>query len=298
MRISILCGEYHRIIKDHMITIRDMSSEIDIEKILPSIIESTHPYFLISTLIISIVYFLCFIISPMLSTKLICLTLTLYICINYIVHSTYFTSCFIITLKRISSRRHCLFCYRLSNDYYTKKNEKFSKLKSIKNRLNLLLLNNNLIWKKIFSAILCLLLIIFLLTSIFFSLSIDTRLFEDKFLPRDAYSLRKYMQSQIEDFDIGPVIMFTIPEEIDYENKENQLSIHDLINQCRNETRTNTFKFLWLDQENINYIINGKENLNIRITMFSHNDLYVLQGVNYSKIMASRFYCQYKLIKG
>jgi len=92
--------------------------------------------------------------------------------------------------------------------------------------------------------------------------------------------------------------MFTIPEEIDYENKQNQLSIRSLINQCQNETRTNTFKFLWLDNLIIDDIINGKEDLHIRITPFSHNDLYVSQGLNYSTINASRFYCQYQFIKG
>ncbi|CAF4435477.1 unnamed protein product, partial [Adineta steineri] len=92
MRFSIVCGEYHRIIKEQLIIITDVSSEIDIEKILSSIIETTHPYFMISTLIISIVYVIFSTLSPMLTTTLISLTLVLYILMNYLVHATYFSS--------------------------------------------------------------------------------------------------------------------------------------------------------------------------------------------------------------
>jgi hypothetical protein len=134
--------------------------------------------------------------------------------------------------------------------------------------------------------------------SIWFTLSIDTRLFDDEFLPRDASTLRKHMQSQSDDFDLGPIIMFTIPEAINYENERIQLGINSLINQCQNEIRTNTFKLLWLDHENISYITTSHDDLQVRITPFSKNDLIVLQGLNDSIIKASRFYCQYKSIKG
>jgi hypothetical protein len=106
------------------------------------------------------------------------------------------------------------------------------------------------------------------------------------------------MQSQIDDFDMGPVIMFTIPEAINYENEQVQLAMKGLIDQCQRESGTNTFKLLWLDHENIDYITNGKDDLQVRITPFSQNDLIVEQGLNHSIIKASRFYCQYKSIKG
>ncbi len=297
MRFSIICGEYHRIVQDHMITISNPSLKIDIEKILPSILESTQPYFLSSTLIISVVYLLFSLISPMFSTQLVCLTLTLYIFVNYMVHLTFFSSSLVVTLKRVSSRRHYLCCYRLSNEYYTNIHKRFPRFKSLKNRIHLLF-NQDSIWKTFFAGISCLLLIIFLISSIWSCLSIDTRLFDDRFLPRDAYTLRKHMQSQIDDFDLGPVIMFTIPEAINYENEQVKLAMNALINQCQKESSTNEFKLLWLDHENIEYITKGKDDLQVRITPFSQNDLIVEQGLNHSVIKASRFYCQYKSIKG
>jgi hypothetical protein len=106
------------------------------------------------------------------------------------------------------------------------------------------------------------------------------------------------MQSQIDDFDLGPVIMFTIPEPINYQNEQVQLIMNNLINQCQKEISTNTFKLLWLDHENIEYITKGNDDLQVRITPFSQNDLIVEQGLNHSIIKASRFYCQYKSIQG
>jgi hypothetical protein len=297
MRISIVCGEYHRTIAEHLIPLTDSSSKIDIEKILPSIIESTHPYFLISTLIISLTYSLFSIYSPMLSTMLICLTLALYLLINYILHSTFFSSCLVITLKRVSSHRHCLFCVRLSNDYYIKSNKKLNKLRLLKQQIYSLL-NIDSIWKKFFTAILCLSLIIFVISSIWFGLSIDTRLYEDKLLPRDAYSLRKYMQIQIDEFDVGPVIMFVIPKSINYENEQIKSAIYSLLNQCHNQTNTNTFTLLWSEHETVSDIINRTVPLSVRITPVARNDLIVQEGLNHSTIIASRFYCQYKSIQG
>ncbi|CAF1623202.1 unnamed protein product [Rotaria magnacalcarata] len=297
MRCSIVCGEYHRIIIEHMDTSPDESPEIDIEKLLPSIITSTHPYFIVSTLIISFVYLLFSICSPMSLTMPICLTLALYIFINYIVHSTFFTSCLVITLKRVSSRRHCLCCCRLPKDNYTKANRKSKRLNVLRNQIYSLL-NIDSMWKKPFASIFCLLLIVFIILSLWFGLSIDTSLFEDKYLPREFYSLRSHMQSQADDFEMGPVIMFTIPEAIDYNNAYTQEAMRNLLEQCVSETRTNTFKLLWLDNENIAEITTGKDNLNYRITPFSKNDLIVSEGQNFSTIQASRFYCQYNSIKG
>ncbi|CAF5189378.1 unnamed protein product, partial [Rotaria magnacalcarata] len=152
-------------------------------------------------------------------------------------------------------------------------------------------------WKKPFASIFCLLLIVFIILSLWFGLSIDTSLFEDKYLPREFYSLRSHMQSQADDFEMGPVIMFTIPEAIDYNNAYTQEAMRNLLEQCVSETRTNTFKLLWLDNENIAEITTGKDNLNYRITPFSKNDLIVSEGQNFSTIQASRFYCQYNSIK-
>ncbi|CAF0960618.1 unnamed protein product [Adineta ricciae] len=298
LRISIVCGEYHRILKDHLLTLTDVSSEIDIEKILPSIIESTHPYFLISTLIITIVYSLLSIFSPMITTLLICLTLVLYIIVNYLVHATFFSSCLVITLKRVVARRHCLFCFRLSKDCCEDSEEEITtKWIFIKQKLSSLSIKDSVI-KKFVAATLCLLFVLSMITSLWFFLSIDTRLFDDQFLPRDASSLRLHMKSQESDFNIGPVVMFTIPETINYENEQVRLAMRTLLEQCQSELRTNDFQLLWLDHENVTHLITGKDPISLRVTPFSQNDLVIVDRENTSAIMASRFYCQMTSIKG
>lgn len=297
MRFSIVCGEYHRVIKEYMNTLTDPSSNMDLQQILSPIIESTHPYFIISTLIMSIVYFLFSMCTPMLSTVQICSTLAIYLFINYLVHSTVFSSCVVITLKRVSSRLHCLGCFRLPEDYSTRKSRKLTITKSLSSKVNSLF-NVDSIWKKLFAAIICLLSVVFIVCSMWFALSIDTCLFDDKFLPRDAYALRSHMQSQTNDFEMGPVIMFTIPKAIDYENVKNQIAMRHLLEQCHNDPRTNNFSLLWLNYENITAITTGHENLVFRITPFSQHDLIVSEGKNSSTIEASRFYCQYKSIRG
>ena len=298
MRISILCGEYHRIIKKHLPTpSTNGSTKIDIAKILPSILKSTNPYFFSSTVIVIIVYVIMSLISPISYTKYLGLTLILYIFINYLVHCTFFSSCLVITLKRLKSRRHCLLCHHLPTDYHLKNRRKSMKKIFLQKQMKFLS-NINVIFKKLFAGFLCLLSLVFIISSVWLVLSIDTRLFDDRFLPRNASSLRSYMKSQINDYNIGPVIMFTIPEPTDYEIKENQLSIHRIIEQCQNEPTTNTFKLSWVEQEDIKHVITSKDPVNIRITPYSQNDLIISDGKNKSVIKASRFYCQYRSIKG
>jgi len=106
------------------------------------------------------------------------------------------------------------------------------------------------------------------------------------------------MKSQVDDYNIGPVIMFVIPQKINYENKKTQFLMRKLLQQCQNEITTNDFKLFWLDQENIQTILYSKDPINLRITPYSQNDLVISQGKNKSSIKASRFYCQYKSIKG
>jgi hypothetical protein len=137
-----------------------------------------------------------------------------------------------------------------------------------------------------------------MISSIWLILSIDTRLFEDKFLPKNASSLKLYMKSQTEDYAIGPVIMFVIPQPINYENKKNQILIRRIVEQCFNETTTNDFKLLWLEQENIKTILTSKDPIPLRLTPYSQNDLIISEGKNKSIIKASRFYCQYTSITG
>jgi hypothetical protein len=136
------------------------------------------------------------------------------------------------------------------------------------------------------------------IVSIWLILSIDTRLFDDQFLPKNATSLRLYMKSQIDDYELGPVIMFVIPQTINYENKKNQFLIRRIVDQCLNETTTSKFKLLWLEQENIKTILTSKDSIPLRITPYSQNDLVIDEKKNRSIIKASRFYCQYKSIKG
>ncbi|CAF3212379.1 unnamed protein product [Rotaria sp. Silwood2] len=298
MRISILCGEYHRIIKHHMPTSStNVSTKIDIEKILRSIIKSSRPYFLCSTLIQIIVYLILSIISPMPCTKYLSLTLILYVFINYLTHCTFFSSCLIITLKRIKSRRHCLLCHHIPNDYHIKDRKKSIKKTFFQKPMKFFHKINPII-KIFFAGFLCLLTLICIIVSIWLILSIDTRLFDDKFLPRNSSSLRSYMKSQTEDYDIGPVIMFVIPQPIDYKNNKSQLLIHRIIEQCQNETTTNNFKLLWIDQEDINHLLTSKDPINFRVTPYSQNDIILLEENNKTIIKASRFYCQYKSIKG
>ena len=297
MRCSIVFGEYHRIIKEHLNNLPNSSSQIYVEQILSSIIESTHPYFIISTLIISIVYFLLATLTPMISTSLICLSLVLYLVVNYLVHITFFASCLVITLRRIASRRHCLSCHRLSADYFPQYNKSPNFIARWSNKFQSLF-NIDSIYKAFIAAVLCLLSIVGVLFSVWFALSIDTRLFDEEFLPRDAQSLRSYMKSQVEDFSIGPMIIFTIPQSIDYNDQSIRLSMSSLLEQCQNESRTGEFKLFWLDHENIKTITEEKLPLELRITPFSHNDLIVTDTNNLSTIVASRFYCQYNSLQG
>jgi hypothetical protein len=230
-------------------------------------------------------------------TKYLGLTLILYICINYITHCTFFSSCLILTLKRIESRRHCLLCYHLPNDYYIKDRRKSIKKTFLQKPIEFTS-KIDPIFKKFVAGFLSLLSIIFVIFSIWLILSIDTSLFNDKFLPKNATSLRLYMKSQVDDYNLGPVIMFVIPQKINYENKKTQFLMRKLLEQCQNEITTNDFKLFWLDQENIQTILYSKDPINLRITPYSQNDLVISQGKNKSSIKASRFYCQYKSIKG
>jgi hypothetical protein len=158
--------------------------------------------------------------------------------------------------------------------------------------------NIDSIFKNLFTGFLCLLSLIFVIFSIWLIFSIDTRLYEDKFLPKNASSLKSYMKSNVENYDIGPMIMFVIPRPINYQNKTNQLAIHHLVEQCLNETRTNKFKLLWLEQENITQILTSKDPISLRITPYSQNDIIVSERKNKTIIKATRFYCQYRTTKG
>ncbi len=299
MRISIVCGEYHRIIKEHLpkSSTRNISTKIDIEKILPSIIKSTRPYFLCSIIILIIVYLIISFLSPMSCMKSMGLTLIFYLCVNYFIHCTFFSSCLVITLKRIESRRHSLFCYHLPNDYYSK--NRIKSIRKIVLQKPIEYFSNIIpIFKKFLTGFTCLLSLIFVIVSVWLILSIDTRLFDDQFLPKNATSLRLYMKSQVDDYELGPVIMFVIPQTINYENKKNQFLIRRIVDQCLNETTTSKFKLLWLEQENIKTILTSKDPIPLRITPYSQNDLVIDERKNRSIIKASRFYCQYKSIKG
>ena len=297
MRFSIVCGEYHQIIQGYLSSASSASSDIDLEKILPPLIASTHPYFMISTLIISTVYLLLAATSPMPSTTLMCSSLVLYLIVNYLVHLTFFSSCLVITLKRVSSRRHCLSCHTLSKDYGAKTHVQSNVFENLRKVIQPFF-NFDATYKKFVAALVCLLSIVCTIASIWFTLSIDTRLFEDKFLPRNDHVLRDHMQSQLVDFDIGPTIVFTLPERIDYNNHRIQSSMIKLLEQCRNESRTNQFRLLWLDYQSVTSLTHGTDSLEYRITPFSHNDIVLAQGANQSTIEATRFYCQLKSILG
>lgn len=283
MRCSIVCGEYHRVIDECL------ASKMNPESILPSMIESTHPYFLVSTLILCCVYFLFVLMSPMASTMLISLTFVLCIVINYLVHATFFSSCLVITLKRVSSRRHCFSCHRLPSTYEIP----IKTSPSVFERFNI-----DSIYRTFLAGTLCLLSIVAVVFSLWLALSIDTRLFDDEFLPRDIRILRSHMKSQVEDFDIGPMVLFTVPQPVDYEQSEINASIVSLLQQCRSEPRTNAFQMLWLEQENIKAITHTNASMDMRITPASRNDIVVSQGKDHSTIVASRFYCQLNSIQG
>ncbi|CAF1964308.1 unnamed protein product [Rotaria magnacalcarata] len=298
MRVSIICGDYHRIIEQHLPqSSTNVSTKIDIEKILSSILKSSRPYFLSSTLIQMIVFIIMSIISPMPCPKYLSITLVVYVFINYLTHCTFFSSCLIITLKRIKSRRHSLSCLHLPSDYYIK-----DRKKSIKNtffQLPMKLFENiDPKFKRIFTGFICLFSIIFVICSLWLILSIDTRLFDDRFLPRNSSSLRSYMKSQTNDYDIGPVIMFVIPQTVDYTNATNRLLIHRMIEKCQNETTTNKFKLVWIDHEDVTDLLTSKDSIDIRITPYSQNDIILSEEENKTVLKASRFYCQYKSIKG
>ncbi|CAF4300769.1 unnamed protein product, partial [Adineta steineri] len=139
----------------------------------------------------------------------------------------------------------------------------------------------------------------FIICSIWLISSFDTRLYEDKFLPKNASSLKSYMRAHFENYDIGPVIMFVIPKPMNYENKKNQLLIHNLVAQCLNETAMNNkFKLVWLEQEDLHDVLTSRNPLSVRLTPYSQNDLVISDKKNRSAIKASRFFCQYRSTKG
>ena len=300
MRCSIVAGEYHRIIEEQLpspSSPSSTSSSIDVERILPLIIQSSRPYFLSSTLIITVVYFILSIASPISCARLLCITLILHVLLNYFLHCTFFSSCLVLTLERLQSHRHCLSCLRLSNDDYLQLPQP-SRRQRFFSRLVQAYESTDSMIKKFAHGTLCLLSMILLFASLWLTLSIDTRLFDEKFLPRSADSLRSYMNSQITDYNIGPMIMLVVPDPVDYENELVRQGIHRFVQQCRNETMTNDFKLVWLEEENLHSILHEKGPLNTRMTPYSENDLIVSDGQNRSTIVASRVFCQFRGVKG
>lgn len=231
------------------------------------------------------------------ATRSLALTLIFYLAVNYFTHCTFFSSCLVITLKRMQSRRHCLSCRMLSNDYYPKDSKRSNKTKIWQMPRKYFTEINPKI-KKILAGFFSLLSLILVIVSIIFIFSIDTRLFEEKFLPKNATSLRAYMKSQTDDYDIGPVIMFVIPQMVNYQNKKNQLAIRRILQQCLNEKTTSDFHLLWLDQEKISTILTGKDPINFRITPYSQNDIILGEEKNRTMIKATRFFCQYRSYTG
>ena len=294
LRLSIVCGEYHRIIHKHLPKSSSTPTKIDITKVLPAILTSTRPYFLCSTIILAIVYLIISLLSPMSCMRSLGLTLVLYLCVNYFTHCTFFSSCLVVTLKRMESRRHCLSCRMLPTDYHLKD----SRTSSIFQIPRKYISKVNPRLKKFTSGFLLFLSIILVILTLWLIFAIDTRLFEDRFLPKNATSLRTYMKSQADDYQIGPVIMFVIPQSINYQNKTNQIAIRRIVEQCLHEPTSSDFHLLWLDHENISTILTGKDPLKFRITPYSQNDLIVIENKNRSMIKASRFYCQYKSFTG
>jgi hypothetical protein len=297
MRSSIVCDEYHRIIKIALSKQDNSEFQERLLIVITEILQVTHPYFLISTLTIISIYLLFAMISSVLSTPLICFTLVLFVLINSFLHATFFSSCLLISVRRVLSRRHCLFCQRLPMDYPItsgpigrRVNEMIARMKSFN--------SFDSVMKKFLAGTIFLLSIVGLIFSLWFSLSIDTRLFDDELLPTDAHSIRSHMKSQIEEFDIGPIIMLTIPKPVPYDDERVRLAMFKLLEQCRNETRTNSFKMFWLDQENLDDIKRVNQPMELRITPFSRNDLLVLSDKGASTIQASRFYCQYRSVIG
>ena len=257
-----------------------------------TITRSTRSYFFSSTLITVGVYSLLALITPIPCARLLSATFVLYIAVNYFIHWTFFSSCLVVNLRRLQSHRHCLSCLRLPSEYHLQSPKQSAARRYIGS------FSLDAIFKKLLFAFVCLLSLIGLIFSLWLILSIDTRLFDDRFLPRSATALRSYMKSQVEDYNIGPVIIFTIPEPIDYEKKITRDAIHRLLSQCQSEPTTNDFQLLWLDHENLSTLLDGHEPMDMRMTPYSTNDLILVQGKNRSTIRASRFYCQLKSIKG
>lgn len=292
MRISIVCGEYHRILRKHLP--KPPSTKIDIHKILPPILTSTRPYFLSSSIILSLVYLIISLYSPMSCMRSLGFTLIIYLCVNYFTHCTFFSSCLVLNLKRMESRRHCLTCRLLPNDYHSVRSTR----KSIFQKPRKYIAKIHPQLKTFINSLLILLSLILVGITLWFTLAIDTRLFEDRFLPKNATSLRTYMKSQADDYAVGPVIMFVIPQMVNYQNKQNQLAVRRIVKQCMNESTSSAFHLLWLDHESIPTILTGKDPMKFRITPYSQNDLIVVEDKNRSMIHASRFYCQYKSFTG
>jgi len=298
MRTSIVCGEYHRFIQVHLPCTSTQPTKINIETIVRSIIRSTRSSFIPSTLIILGVYLFMALLSPMACTTYLGFILVIYMLINHLTHCFFFTSCLVITLKRILSNRHCLFCYHLPNDYYVRIQAKSTKKTFVRKRNEVFkTMKPNV--KAFLTGFVCLLSILFVIVNIWLVFCMDTRLFDDRLLPKNASSIRAYMKSQTDDYELGPVVMFVIPQPINYQSSQNQQFIRKIISQCKNESTTSDFHLLWLDHEDIKTITTSKDSIEFKITPYSQNDLVLTEGKNdRSIIKASRFYCQLKSITG
>ena len=259
--------------------------------------KSCRSYFLASTFISIGTYLTISMISPIPCIRLLCLTHVFFVLIDYVLFQTFFLSCLVINLKRLGANRHCLSCLQLSKDYYIEIPQQPSRTEVFKKKFNFLSSIDQL-FKLILLGFVCLMSLVITVFSIWSIFSIDTRLFDDRFLPRNATSLRSYMRSQTEDYSLGPVIMFTIPRTMKYTDSAVQNRMKNLIQQCINDSNTNDFRLLWLEKENLQTILHGNDPLNMRVSLYSKNDLILKSIKGKIQIRSSRFYCQYKTIQG
>ncbi|CAF0972507.1 unnamed protein product [Didymodactylos carnosus] len=301
IRISIVCKEFHLTFCSLTIPLQklpdDNNSPHSLTKRLKQTLKYSQPPFICTTIILCILYGLIFLISKISSIRIYSMAFCVYLFFNYFVHLTFFLSCLTITCRRINSNRHSLLCLKMSK----------IKPSTVSSSLSIIITTRfrpyfRSLYTKTFAYFICLLTIVLFFYSLVTVFKIDTRLVDSQFIPVQSHSLHSYMSSLEKDFDIGPVIMFTIPSALDYKNETIQ-RIQMIIEQCRNGMSTNDFNLFWynwLDTNSQDQLTSsGGHNLS-KISSLSTNNILLANDILLTNgtIQASRFYCQFKTIQG
>lgn len=295
LRTSIICGVYHIKIRKYCSSANE--NQFQVEKVFTKIFKSSHLHFINTIFVTIFTYTALGFLTPIPSISLMSFVFPIYMIIGYLIFVTFFASCLMLNLKRLKKNRHCFTCCKMPENQYDEIHQKKKYSGFFKRYLKISPSKNPKLFEVLSIFVVIGSLAIFAL-SLYVIYRIDTKLYDDRFLPRNATSLRSYMKSQTEDYDIGPIIMFTLPHPVSYRDENFRNRIIDFSKTCLNDSNTNNFRLVWLEKENVDEILNSRKKPEQMLTPYSRNDLafsFKRKNVN---IKASRFYCQYRTIKG